>query len=786
MDPELVEEGVAECSFVAHHRHVRVPFSFVQFFFKTLRLVRVGTKHPRDQNMSVRPLVRVESGSLVADESTLGWLASLDPRRLSVVMCAGKFRTGKSFLLNRLLGFDPGEGFGVGDTVQACTRGVWVSTKLLEGSDGGQILVCDTEGIDALDVESEHDVRIFALAVLLGSVFCYNSTSHIDEAAVQTLSLLTRVASSLDNTLHRPVLYWVLRDFELQLVDNRGNPMSHEAYLEAALHSPEGASASKCSTREAISSIFLKRHLVTLPRPHKGDGVRLEQKRGGSVAVNAKFAKYLQVFRSHLCTHSPPVHAHGVDMTGAVFSEHVRNVVRLLNESGSVPPLEDAWTLLVRTQHADAWKHVRQAVLDKVQTECPRDVEGRVREYIRSLVSEARGEVHFMPPAPEGNEEELVEEVLRLARSMSKVVDMDELARNDAEAAINRATKPSLPQNWDLLSLLASELEWGNDQGGDFWGYSSKLLTSFVKESWPRVRSALEQTSSALEKQVRETEALEEELVQSARRETALRQDVACLQPPEREDAATSTEDLLPEEEEAVVVEPISVGTTTDECTLEWEAKVEEQEARARRAEERCTSFERGLEMLKAQAIEESKKRDEDVATAKKEVDLSRKEADHLRSQKEAMDAELEEMRALVRDGQNKAVDVHRQVLEEARRRDAEARAQQDSVRKEHSEMFARAEVAEREARSLKRRVEELLESDKEVKRIRGMLREHEVSSARLQAEVDGAKSALTTTRNERDVLRRSNTELSNRVSVLEASAALESCRRSLSGKIEE
>ena len=139
---------------------------------------------------------------------------------------------------------------------------------------------------------------------------------------------------------------------------------------------------------------------------------------------------------------------------------------------------------------------------------------------------------------------------------------MDELARNEAEAAINRATKPSLPQNWALLSLLASELEWGNDQGGDVGGYSSTLLTAFVKESWPRVRSALEQTSSALEKQVRETEALEEELVQSARRETALRQDVACLQPPEREDAATSTEDLLPEEEEAVVVEPISVGTT--------------------------------------------------------------------------------------------------------------------------------------------------------------------------------------------------------------------------------
>ena len=46
---------------------------------------------------------------------------------LGVISVAGKYRTGKSYLLNHiLLDLDPGQGFGVGPTINPCTKGLWV------------------------------------------------------------------------------------------------------------------------------------------------------------------------------------------------------------------------------------------------------------------------------------------------------------------------------------------------------------------------------------------------------------------------------------------------------------------------------------------------------------------------------------------------------------------------------------------------------------------------------------------------------------------------------------
>ena len=42
------------------------------------------------------------------------------------------------------------------------------------------MLVIDTEGLGALDEESNHDVKIFCLAVLLSTIFIYNSVGSID------------------------------------------------------------------------------------------------------------------------------------------------------------------------------------------------------------------------------------------------------------------------------------------------------------------------------------------------------------------------------------------------------------------------------------------------------------------------------------------------------------------------------------------------------------------------------------------------------------------------------
>jgi hypothetical protein len=60
-----------------------------------------------------------------------------------------------------------------------------------------KILVLDTEGLGALDEDSNHDVRIFSLAILLSSFFLYNSMGSIDENALQQLSLVINLTKHI-------------------------------------------------------------------------------------------------------------------------------------------------------------------------------------------------------------------------------------------------------------------------------------------------------------------------------------------------------------------------------------------------------------------------------------------------------------------------------------------------------------------------------------------------------------------------------------------------------------
>ena len=110
-----------------------------------------------------------------------------------VISVAGMYRTGKSYLINRML-LNRQKGFTVGPTVNPCTKGLWIWSKPIygEGSKGKRlpVLLIDNEGFGALDIDSNHDVRIFTLAILLSSYFLYNSIGGIDESALQNLNFV--------------------------------------------------------------------------------------------------------------------------------------------------------------------------------------------------------------------------------------------------------------------------------------------------------------------------------------------------------------------------------------------------------------------------------------------------------------------------------------------------------------------------------------------------------------------------------------------------------------------
>ena len=110
------------------------------------------------------------------------------------------YRTGKSYLLNRML-LDQSSGFGVGPTINPCTKGLWIWSESVQGtSQDGEpvnVLVVDTEGLGAFDETENHDVRVFTLAILLSSSFIYNSMGSIDETSLNQLSLVVNLTKNI-------------------------------------------------------------------------------------------------------------------------------------------------------------------------------------------------------------------------------------------------------------------------------------------------------------------------------------------------------------------------------------------------------------------------------------------------------------------------------------------------------------------------------------------------------------------------------------------------------------
>ena len=214
--------------------------------------------------------------------------------KVAVVAIAGLYRTGKSYLLNALMG--KGAGFTVGPTVKACTKGIWLWGKAIEveGSDM-TVLFLDTEGLGSTIRGASYDSRIFALALLLSSYFVYNSTGVIDGDAISRLSLVVNLTKYIHVQAHAdsepgsasisgdgavsaaadaaddfqdffPKFLWVVRDFSVK-IERDGVAMSSKQYLEEALHAEAGSSdltAQKNAVRAVLRSFFPQRDCITM------------------------------------------------------------------------------------------------------------------------------------------------------------------------------------------------------------------------------------------------------------------------------------------------------------------------------------------------------------------------------------------------------------------------------------------------------------------------------------------------------------------------------------------
>ncbi len=74
-----------------------------------------------------------------------------------VIIVAGRYRSGKSFLMNQMTQARTleGEGFGMGHTIESYTKGIWMLPRAIKGkTESGEdvdMIVMDSEGLGAAE-----------------------------------------------------------------------------------------------------------------------------------------------------------------------------------------------------------------------------------------------------------------------------------------------------------------------------------------------------------------------------------------------------------------------------------------------------------------------------------------------------------------------------------------------------------------------------------------------------------------------------------------------------------
>lgn len=234
-----------------------------------------------------------------------------------------------------------------------------------------KILVIDTEGLGALDEDSNHDARVFSLALLLSSYFVYNSVGSIDEQALQNLNLVVNLTKHIhlkaqggsedidpdEYSRYFPAFMWVVRDFTLQLVDEEGEPISSKDYFEKALEQQKGISDSieqKNRIRRLLKSFFADRDCCTMVRPvtKEEDLQNLENTKLSE--LRSEFVEQVVQLRRKVINRIKPKTLNGKMLTGEMLCNLTQTYVSAINK-GAVPNIENAWTYICKNECVKAF-----------------------------------------------------------------------------------------------------------------------------------------------------------------------------------------------------------------------------------------------------------------------------------------------------------------------------------------------------------------------------------------------------------------------------------------------
>ncbi|XP_065122843.1 guanylate-binding protein 2-like isoform X5 [Paramisgurnus dabryanus] len=330
--------------------------------------------------MMQRPICLVKNvcGSLEVCKDAIEVLNGIN-EPVVVISIVGLYRTGKSYLMNRLAGQQTG--FALGNTIESKTKGIWMYCVPHPSEAGRTLVLLDTEGLGDIDKgDSQNDGWIFCLAVLLSSTLVYNSRGTIDNVAVEQLHYVTELTEHIkirspssqagadeeeeeDCEFVRffPSFVWVVRDFTLGLEIN-GKKVTEDEYLDFALQLKKVVNKKNNNynlPRHCIRSYFPSRKCFVFPSPASPENMgRLESLQEqelvpGFLEATGHFCEYIFV-RSAVKTLKG-----GHRVTGKLLGQLAKIYVETIS-SGNVPCLENAVVALANLENQAAVEEALQ------------------------------------------------------------------------------------------------------------------------------------------------------------------------------------------------------------------------------------------------------------------------------------------------------------------------------------------------------------------------------------------------------------------------------------------
>ncbi|XP_078073377.1 guanylate-binding protein 1-like [Mustelus asterias] len=317
------------------------------------------------------PMCLIENtqhGKLVINEEALQLLSNIK-ERVVVVSVVGFYRTGKSYLMNRLAGKT--HGFSLGSTVQSHTKGIWMWCRPHPKKQNHCLVLLDTEGLgDVEKGDQKNDCWIFSLAVLLSSTFVYNSVGTIDQYAVEKLHFISNLTElikvksnevnddddeELDLLKISPAFVWTVRDFTLELKID-GQDVTADDYLNHGLQLKKGCSRKVMEhnqPRECIRNYFRSRKCFVFVQPTASSNLNQVETLPES-QLDPKFFDMCHKFCQYIYLESQPKTIKGGHrINGRKLAILAKTYVETI-ASGDVPCIEDAVTSMAKIENTAA------------------------------------------------------------------------------------------------------------------------------------------------------------------------------------------------------------------------------------------------------------------------------------------------------------------------------------------------------------------------------------------------------------------------------------------------